>query len=130
MGVALQPLQRDALWPAAGRGDGAWWLLPPRAAWEEGARLCGAVLRVLPVVRHLRGLGMPQEAWGCIDSLIGGNDGTLGGGGEGGGDAASAMFDGEPTLGQLVQSPLLQDARHREAAMGLSNVVTEWLTLD
>ena len=154
--VARAASGRDHGGREQGEREQDWWAAPLLAALREALALCGVIDTALPVLRHLHALQLSPEAWSCIDSLLGlrfhetgnkqqrcgagaadssdsdaGSDGA--GGGAGGGSAGGeglCCFDSEPTIGQLLDSPLLRVSKHRELAMGLSSVVSDWLCLD
>ena len=81
----------------------------------------------MPLVQHLHGLRLEPEAWTTIDSVLGLEFNECNEQLE---PARACAFEAEPTVGQLLRSQLVRDEKYRALAMGISNVVSEWLSLD
>ena len=118
-----QQLRQSAVarWQGGRRAlETAWWALPLQPALSEALAMSSFMETAMPAVVHLHGLQLTAEAWSCIDSLMGLDLGR----------SSGVLFESEPTVGQLLESPLLRVEKHRTLAMGLSNIVSDWLSLD
>ena len=98
----------------------AWWALPLQPVLSEALAMSLFMETAMPAVVHLHGLQLTSEAWSCIDSLMGLELCR----------SSQVLFESEPTVGQLLESPLLRVEKYRTLAMGLSNIVSDWLSLD